>query len=250
MGNVEFIYPRGAFEEGLPVNSTNGSFHLEIEALRSVGFTVSSSPSKNAKHLILRGPSLWSETDYPCDNRFVNTWKECEATYRMSIYLPLIEDLSIPTFFCDDLNESTQKEVENRGWDKAFIKKDITSLFCFDDFTSVWPDTSFKKMKDLYALTYPKCTGPYCVREYVSRERVLDENRYWVINHHPYSYNGIVPDCVTKAVERLRILGSLYYTIDATDEFIIEVNPGESSDRGGDNSPEMLASWFAKELLK
>lgn len=250
MKNVEFIYPHGAFEERLPVNSVNGSFHLEIEALRSVGFMVSSSPSFNSKHLALRGPSLWEQSDYPCDKRFVNTWKECESTYRMSMYLPLIEDWSIPTFFCEDLNDATIKEIENRGWNKAFIKKDITSLYCFNDFTSVWPDTSFQKMEALYAIRYPRCTGLYCVREYVGKERVSDEHRYWVINHHPYSFNGIVPECVARAAERLRPLGSMYYVIDATDDFVIEVNPGECCDRGFTNTPEMLATWFANEFLK
>ncbi|WP_304289966.1 hypothetical protein [Porphyromonas uenonis] len=38
--------------------------------------------------------------------------------------------------------------------------------------------------------------------------------------------------------------GGRYFTIDATPQFVIEVNPGESSDRHGENSAELFASWF------
>jgi hypothetical protein len=46
----------------------------------------------------------------------------------------------------------------------------------------------------------------------------------------------------------LKPLGSHYYVIDAMPDFIVEVNPGESSDRYGDNPPELFASWFKQAL--
>ena len=53
---------------------------------------------------------------------------------------------------------------------------------------------------------------------------------------------------VIEAAKRLDKLGSKYYTIDATPEFVVEVNPGESSDRHAVNSAELFASWIKKEF--
>ena len=59
-----------------------------------------------------------------------------------------------------------------------------------------------------------------------------------------------MPEVVKEAAKRLDIMGSKYYTIDATPEFVVEVNPGESSDRHAVNSAELFASWIKKEFVK
>ena len=58
-----------------------------------------------------------------------------------------------------------------------------------------------------------------------------------------------MPNVVKEAAKRLNKLGSKYYTIDATPEFIVEVNPGESSDRHAVNSAELFANWIKKEFV-
>jgi len=47
----------------------------------------------------------------------------------------------------------------------------------------------------------------------------------------------------------LKPIGSKCYVIDATPEIIIEVNPGESSDRYLENSPTLFAEWFKDAFL-
>lgn len=43
--------------------------------------------------------------------------------------------------------------------------------------------------------------------------------------------------------------GSHYFTMDVASEYIVEINPGESFDRGGDNTLDWFCDIFAKEFL-
>jgi Uma2 family endonuclease len=63
-----------------------------------------------------------------------------------------------------------------------------------------------------------------------------------------YHRDNFIPDIVKESAKRLNKIGSKYYTIDATPNFVVEVNPGESSDRHAVNSAELFASWIKKEF--
>jgi len=90
--------------------------------------------------------------------------------------------------------------------------------------------------------------GKYCIRKYIKKEVIDLKERYCVLNGNIYHRNVTFPGVVMEAVKRLNSLGSRYYTIDATAEFVVEVNPDEASDRHAVNSPELFASWIKKEF--
>jgi hypothetical protein len=47
-----------------------------------------------------------------------------------------------------------------------------------------------------------------------------------------------------EAEKRLRTVGGVFYTIDATPELIVEINPGESSDRKTNNTQDDFIKWI------
>lgn len=222
----------------------------EAALMHDKGFIVDTKISNSARHIIYRGTAISSPEFYPADCRFINSWEQNARTRFMSLYLPYISELSIPTFFADVLESpSTQEEITKRGWKKAFIKRDSKSLFSIGDNASIWPDTAFEWMAEQYEKLNIK--GPYAVREYIDNKEIFyDEQRYWVLDgiaHHP---SGIIPSFVQEAASRLyKFSGSRYFTIDVAGDYIVEVNPGESSDRGGDNPLEFFCNIFAKTFL-
>ena len=223
-------------------------YTAEAEALKEAGFIVGTESSDKATERICRKCSIHCRENYPHERKYINDWGNYISTALMSKYLPLISDISIPTFFTDRLDDSIIEHIQEHGWNRVFIKNDVKSLFRFGQFASVWPDTSFGQMRKMFA-EMPSFNDIFAVRQYVDIEKMYEEERYWVLNHHPYSRTGIVPDIVQEAAKKLEPLGSRYYTIDAIKDCIIEVNPGECSDRGGDNTPEMIAEWFKKEFI-
>lgn len=228
-------------------NEIHSHFKEEAEAKQKMGLMVGTVPDANAKKLLYRGFSMLSKKDYPADIRFLNNYETYINYFYLSRYYPCISDLTIETFFVDDLNDELLKLIKEKGWEKVFIKKEITALEHIHEGKSVWPDTTLHEMKDLFS----KCEikgAKYGVRKYIDPEILKDELRYWVLNGRIYRRDNIIPDIVKEAAERLNIMGSKYYTIDATPELIVEVNPGESSDRHAENSPEIFASWFKKEF--
>ena len=82
----------------------------------------------------------------------------------------------------------------------------------------------------------------------MNQSELFLEDRYWVLNGNVYHRSLKIPKIVKEAASRLNIWGSKYYTIDATPNFIIEVNPGESSDRYLVNPVKLFASWIKKEF--
>ena len=220
----------------------------EALAMRNIGIAVGTKPSADAKHLMYRGTTIKNEKFYPTDPRFLNTYSENANYLYLSKYYPHIEDLSIDTFFVDDLNETVIESIKQKGWSKAFIKKDLRALEHIEEGKSVWPNTSIGEMNMLYDEL--NIDGKYAIRKFIEPEIMEKELRYWVFNGRIYRRDNIIPDIVKKASVRLNKLGSKYYTIDATPEMIIEVNPGESSDRHGENSAELFASWIKKEFGK
>jgi hypothetical protein len=84
---------------------------------------------------------------------------------------------------------------------------------------------------------------PYALRKYLSEENFKNEKRYWVMDGSIYHSSGKIPDIVKEAKLRLDIFNGIFYTIDATPDIVVEINPGESSDRKTDNTEEDFVSW-------
>ena len=162
----------------------------------------------------------------------------------MHRYYPVIEDLTIPTFFVDQLDERVDEEMARRGWQEAFIKKDAKALECVAPGMSIYPRHSFEEMQPYF----DEMIGEkYCIRQVMDEQYIFENDaRYWVLNGKVYRRDNLpIPEIVYEGAERLiKAGGGKYFTIDATPEFIIEVNPGESSDRHGENSAELFASWW------
>jgi hypothetical protein len=222
-------------------------FLNDAEVMQKMGINVGTKPMQDATALMYKGFSLLKTENYPTDPRYLNKYEQNINYFFMSVYYPIIADLSIETFFVDNLDESVIEEISVRGWQKAFVKKDIKALEHIEEGKSIWPNTSFEEMLQLYD-EYP-FEGKYAIRKYIDRDTIEKEERYWVLNGNIYHRTNIVPIVVKEAAKRLNKLGSKYYTIDATPEFIVEVNPGESSDRHAVNSAELFASWIKKEFV-
>lgn len=224
-------------------------FKEEALSMRSLGILVDTRPLKDSTKLMYRGATIFKKENYPNDHRYINLPENCIPYLYLSKYYPLIDNLSIETFFTDKLNKSVINEINIRGWEKAFIKKDVSSLEHIMYGKSIWPKTSFKEMINLYKQDFIK--GKYCIRKFIDSQKIInEEERYWVLNGNIYHRKNKIPKVVKEAAKRLNKLGSKYYTIDATPDFVIEVNPGESSDRHAVNSAELFASWIKKEFVK
>lgn len=218
----------------------------EALAMEMAGFMVGPSPIDNADQILYRGPTMWTEESYPKVPNLIQGWKEYRNALFMSQYYPYIQELSIPTFFCTDLNYSTECEIINRDWEGAFVKNDVSAIIERGRIRTIWPETPFAEMKKLFSqLPY---TGLFSVRKQI-KLKLYEEERYWILNNHPYHHTGYIPDIVYEAINRLKPINNRYYVIDATPQVIVEVNPGESSDRYIENEPNLFAGWFKKEFL-
>lgn len=220
----------------------------EALIMKEMGIPVDTIPYKESQTLMYRGGNSIVKEWYSNEKRFINGYEQVYQYLNMSEYLPPILDLSIETFFVDVLDERLPAELGKRGWNKAFIKKDVKALEHVVEGKSIWPDTSLEEMTQLY--DEMKIEGKYAIRKFIEKDIIDREERYWVLNGNIYHRTNQIPEVVKKAAERLNKLGSRYYTIDATPEFVVEVNPGESSDRHAVNSPELFASWIKKEFVK
>ena len=227
-------------------NEVHWLWKEESEAMKELGVLIGIKPLSDATHLMYRGPIISTFEKYPIDNRFIHNYQVNANYLFMSKYHSIISDLSIETYFFDDLNNEVNLKMKELGWDKTFIKKDIMALEHFDENKSVYPITTLEEMKTLYEQS--ETVGKYAIRKYIEKERLDNELRYWVLNGKIYRRDNIIPEIVKEAATRLNKLGGLYYTIDATPEFIVEVNNGESSDRHAENSAKLFASWIKKEF--
>lgn len=224
-------------------------FKDEAHAMQDIGVNVGINSLESATRLMYRGTTINKLKDYPTDIRFINSAANNNDCLNLSVYYPHIDGLSIDTFFTEQLNHSTAELIAKKGWVKAFIKKDSKALEHIEEGKSVWPQTSFEEMVKLYR-EY-RVEGKFCIRKYVDSQKIIrEEERYWVLNGNIYHRNNTIPEVVKEAAKRLNTLGSKYYTIDATPDFVVEVNPGESSDRHAVNSAELFASWIKKEFVK
>lgn len=241
---AQFVYMQDEHDSSQIVEE----FRSEALALAESGLLVSHRPLSTSNLLIYRGYTMWRADDYPLNGHYLQGWQEYEAASRMSIYLPFIQDLSFETFFVEHLNDRCIQKIEQRGWKRAFIKNDVKSLWGDGEMSSVWPDTSMDELKTSFDRKYPNM-GRYAIRKYVDATSFYEEERYWVIFNRIYHRNKYIPDLIKKAVGRLSPLNIQYYTIDAIPNYIVEINPGESSDRAGANSPALFASWWKDALL-
>ena len=238
----QIVYPPSERDK----NEIHPLYYDEAIEAKKAGILIGTKPLKIAETLMRRGFIIYDKCKYPKDSRYINNFEANENYLYLSIYFPYIYDLSIDTFFVDELDEKVIKLMNEREWSKVFIKKDTKSLEHIDEFKSVYPNTSLNEIKYLYSKFNIK--GKYAIRRYVEPSILEKELRYWIFNGRIYRKDNIIPEIVKKAVSRLNNLGSRYYTIDATPEMIIEVNPGESSDRHAENSAELFISWIKKEF--
>jgi len=228
-------------------NEIHPFFCKDAKIMQEAGILVGTKPLDYAKKLMYRGFSIYTRENYPVDPRYINNFEENANYLYLSRYYPHIADLSIETFFVDELDATVPDLIKQKKWTKAFIKKDVTALEHINIGKSVWPDTTLEEMKTLYDEF--KFEGKYAIRKYIEPKILENELRYWVLNGKIYRRDNIIPDIVKEAAARLNKMGSKYYTIDATPNLIIEVNPGESSDRHAENSAELFASWIKKEFM-
>ena len=244
MNKIQIIYPYN--EDNRIV------YELEEEArlMASKGFIVNSTIQENADILIYRGKKILNESMCIKHPKIIQGWEAIRKTSNMHEYYPVISDHSIPTFFLDDLKEiELQKIIKENKWDKVFIKSPSRSLFFIDDLASVWPFTPLEEIKENF--NKRNLTGPYAIRKYIDEIEIFyNEQRYWILNGHAYHPSGIIPDFVSKTGrEMFEFSGSHYFTIDVAGEYIVEINPGESSDRGGDNPISFFCEIFETEFL-
>lgn len=227
-------------------------FREDYTAFERAGIPVGITPLPGAERLIYRSSIIYTPDDYPSDPRYVHTYDINNFYLMMHRYLPVIADLSIPTFFVERLDDEVDREMKKRGWNAAFIKKDAKALEGVAPGFSIYPNHSLEEMEAEYK-NMPWLKGKYCVRQLVDEQYIFENDaRYWVLNGKVYRRDGLpIPPIVTEAAQRLiKAGGGLYFTIDATPDFIIEVNPGESSDRHGENSAELFASWWYDAFVR
>lgn len=225
-------------------------FRDEARCMSDAGFNIVASADEATNPFIFRSCMMTDLSRYPSSPLGINNAESYRKTLYISEYLDCIRDLTFPTFIIDELDpEAVTAIICRAAWEKAFIKQDAKSLFAVSDEASVWPDTSIEKMRDTYREW--NLTGPFAIRKFIDNPQIFyDEQRYWVLDGRAFHPSGCVPDFVSDAAVRVyRFSGSRYFTVDVAGEYIVEINPGESSDRGGENPAEFIASIFARTFL-
>lgn len=250
---LQIIYQAACFEPSSP-NFYNGWLD-EMAAMRRIGLSVSDTPSPEAERLLYRSFIINDKSGFPQDSRYISRWEDYCSTSDMSVYLPLIEDLTIPSFVTQELSNKTVEKIEALGWKRAFVRSSLKSLkYMFpeshtEEELPVWPEVSMQRLADAYHEYRESMKPPYIIRQFMPENAICQEERYWIINHHAYHRSGVIPQVVAKAVERLKTLNAPYYVIDATPELIVEVNPGVSSDSYPENIPLYFPQWIKDEFV-
>lgn len=249
---LQIIYHSYCFEPSTP-DFHNGWLN-EMDAMRKLGIGVSDTPHPEAKRLLYRSYMISDEADFPNDPRYISRWEDYNSTSDMSVYLPLIQDLTPPSFVTQELDSHTVDAIKRLGWKRAFVRSSVKSLkYMFpeshtEEELPVWPEVSIERLAEAYKEQRETMKPPYIVRQFMPEQDIFQEERYWILNHHAYHRSGIIPEVVVKAVDRLKILNAPYYVIDATPDFVIEVNPGVSSDPYPENIPLFFPKWIQQEF--
>lgn len=245
MKKIQIIYANN-------VSSNDIDEHSREEAafMKKYGFHVGVEPIKGMDKYIFRGPLSMAQK---IDNKNINWLNSFDAftkTWDMTEYLPCINPWTFPSVIIPTLEkENLRKAMEEIKSNRVFIKNGVRSLFFLSERASVYPDTRLEKIVENFEKR--QLYGPYIIRKFIDNQTIfIDEQRIWVLNGNPYSPYSF-PDFIFDAAKCVyKFSGSRYFTIDIAGEYIVEVNPGESSDRGVGNSADWLGSIFANEFLK
>lgn len=245
MKKVQILYPLDTN------NRVIDDFYDEASEMIKRGFIVNDKILSDIDLLIYRGSKIIKQEDCICHPKICQGWNEIIKTSYMHEYYPVIKDYSIPTVFTNILSEEIlQNFLAQNNWTKVFIKSPSRSLFFLSEKASVWPDTSADELIENFAKR--ELTGPFAVRKFIDNPDIFyDEQRYWILNGNAYHPSNIVPPFVSHCGNLMyNFSKSRYFTIDVAGNYIVEVNPGESSDRGGDNPLAYFCDIFEKEFLK
>lgn len=245
MKKVQILYPKEKSGKIVPY------FYEESIRMVEYGFIVNPIKKVYSDCTLLRGFIMRHPDEYCADSRLIQDWDSYEKTLNISEYYPIIDKWSIPSVIVNKLDESFIRELSHKmGWSKLFIKSNARSIHSIDSDASVWPNKSISQIKEAYENI--NSGQIFAIRKYINNPQIFyDEQRYWVLNGIAYHPSGVIPDFVQEAATRLyEFSGSHYFTIDVAGDYIVEVNPGESSDRGGDNPLEWFCEIFANTFLK
>ena len=152
------------------------------------------------------------------------------------------------------LDEQVIMEIKRWGWERCFVRSCTKSLkYMFpesgtEEELPIWPEVSMEKLSMAYHEYRDTMKPPYIIRKYISECEIQLEERYWIMNNHACHRSGIIPEIVVEAVKRLAVLNSPYYVIDASPQYIVEVNPGVSSDPYPENIPLFFPEWIKREF--
>lgn len=242
---TQIIYPK---EEGENIIAT--LFKEEAEYMKDKGFVTGYTINFNINRSLYRGNIRGALNLYQNKNiSLINSSDSFIKTLNMSSFLPVIYPWTFKSVIIPFMDENEIIGIQNKlNSKKLFIKNNFSSLIPLGKDASTYPDTSIKEMKKNFDRL--GLSGPYIVREFIEdKEIFFNEKRIWVLNGKPYSHSGC-PDFVFDAAQKIyEFSKSKYFTIDVAGDYIVEVNPGESSDRGGDNPLEWFCDIFAKEFL-
>lgn len=244
MNKIQILYP------GDETNKIKSYYINEANCFKKIGFLTNNSILKDAECVLYRGHTIFTQKNYPSHPKMIQDWDANRKTLYINEFYDIIKKHTMPTIFIDSLSDEKIKGIcLEHDWKKVFIKSLSTSLFAIGDNTSVWPDTTINEMTSHYKRM--GITGPFAVRKFIDNPEIFyNEQRYWVLNGLVYHPSGIVPNFVQENAKKIfEFSGSHYFTIDVAGKYIVEVNPGESSDRGGDNPLDWFCEIFAKAFL-
>ena len=241
---IQILYPASK-DKGI-----DARFLEEACLMEKVGFSINTTIHDKSKLVLVRGCSLRKKENYPNNDKIINRWENSAKTLYMDKFYPIIEKKSIPTVFIDKIETDIIKKIcVEKNWNRVFIKYLTRSLFTFGPTASVWPDNSIQEIKFLYDKW--GLFGPFAIRKFIDEPEIFyNEQRYWILNGNAYHPSGEIPDFVKEYGKKMyEFSGSHYFSMDVAGDYIVEINPGENSDRGGDNPLEWFCEIFAKEFL-
>ena len=221
-------------------------FTPEEKYMADFGFCVGKEPIPESTAILFRGGYCRKMSDFPTDSRSINSAESHINYLYLPRWYPFISDLTMETIFVNDLDDEAILRIRDKGWNCAFVKDWIKAVAYPDLNDTVWPNSSMSEIKA--RLVRGNHTLGFCLRKFVEPELLDNETRFWVMNGNIYSSIAEPFPIVKEAVNRLKLLGGRIYVIDATPEVIIEINPGDSADRGAKNTIEDFAGWLKKEF--
>jgi len=221
-------------------------FTPEEKFMADFGFCVGKEPSPESTSILFRGGLCSKTEELPTDSRSIHKAEVYINHLYLPRWYPFISDLTMETIFVNDLDDEAILRIREKGWNCAFVKNWIKAAAYPDLNDTVWPNSSMGEIKNRLDQKFKRLG--FCLRKFVEPELLDNETRFWVMNGNIYSSIAEPFPIVKEAVNRLKLLGGKIYVIDATPEVIIEINPGDSADRGAKNTIEDFAGWLKKEF--